>query len=255
MSKRFFIVFFLLALTVFFVSPGSVEAQSKDITVKIINSQQKTAKVSINFGAYPPNMPQRRAEVKSQFQKICTNWTDEWSCNFDLAPSPTGITFPNDKKWYNMSIAFNAPGNVIRCPVTQAEYNVNVSPGGDGFNVSLVNGFNEKIQMTFQPDGKGEILKTDVPVNAMGTQSGNQNKLGVFPSGCTICTYRLDPPRRQTDPNCPDYNNDWTTGCKAGGRDKEKNPDFKCQFNLGSTQNKGILMVTLLPKDYPADRK
>jgi hypothetical protein len=245
MSKRFFIVLFLLALTVFFVNPGSVEAQSKDITVKLINSQQKTAKVSINFGAYPPNMSQRRAEVKSQFQRICTNWTDEWSCNFDLTPSSKGITLPNDKKWYNMSIAFNAPGNVIRCLATQAEYNVNVSPGGDSFNISLVNGYNEPIQMTFQPD-RGPILQTDVPVNAIGTMSGNERKLGVFPSGCSLCTFRDNPPRREQDPNCPDYNNDWTTGCKAGGRDRENNPDVKCQFNLDQTQNKGILTITLI---------
>lgn len=248
MSKTFiFAAISLLALAVIFVMPGNVDAQNKNVQVIVKNSQAKTAKVSINLGAYPTELSTRRNEVKSQFQKICTNWTDTWSCNFDLAAGDSK-TLTSDTKWYNLSIAFNAPGNVIRCPVTQAELNVNTpTPKNDAFNVSLVNGYNEKIQMTFKPE-TGAIIQTDIPANAIGLASGNENKKGVYPSGCTICTYRLNPPSYQQDKNCPDYKGNLTAGCHfPQGKEFEKKPNVPCHFELTTPDKyKGVLTVELL---------
>lgn len=238
----------LLALALLFFMPGNVDAQNKNIQVVVKNSQAKNAKVSINLGAYPDNMSTRRAEVKQQFQKICTNWTDTWSCNFDLAGNGATKTITVDNKWYNLSIAFNAPGNVIRCPVTQAELNVNTpTPRNDAFNVSLVNGYNEKIQMTFKPE-TGAAIQTDIPVNAIGIASGNENKKGVYPSGCTICTYRLNPPSYQQDKNCPNYNGNLKTGCHfPQGQEYEKKPNVPCHFELTTPDKyKGVLTVELM---------
>jgi hypothetical protein len=140
------------------------------------------------------------------------------SCSFPLAagtsqplPNPTGA-------YLNATFSFGA---AVGCGTTKGEINVNNPAWYDTMDVSLVDGFSNKIGITYTaPGGKPQALG---PVKGPG---GNETVLGVYPFGCDICVARQSPPcgiAKGTD------------GCKKGTQNK---PDVPCQVQ-GSVKGGG----------------
>jgi hypothetical protein len=133
------------------------------------------------------------------------------------------VTIPNaSKKWMNLNLSFNKStfGATNQCNATLAEVDVNNPNWYAVMDVSVVNGFNEKIQINAGSTTLGP---------AVG-KTGNQNVFGVFPYGCTTCTALNGPP-------CGD---DGVAQChptKNGG------PDPVCQYQMNAS---GTVEVILL---------
>jgi hypothetical protein len=96
------------------------------------------------------------------------------------------------------------------------------------FDVSVVDGFNEKIQINLTPTN-GKLTQLGPPVGKLG----NQKIFGVFPYACTICAGIKNTP-------CGDAGKG---ECKLG---TESNPDVPCQYQM--TEPNGLVEVLLLPK-------
>lgn len=125
------------------------------------------------------------------------------NCSFPLGPKAS-IGLPLGRQYLNATVSFGAP---VGCGTTKAEININNSAWYDVVDVSLVDGYSNKIKL--------EIDDTAiVPKGA----SGNENVFGVFPLGCDICIARQNPPCGQT----PGY-----AGCKVGTQYDPKPP---CQY-------------------------
>jgi hypothetical protein len=142
---------------------------------------------------------------------FCTS-SARLTCQFTL-PATGTQALPLGGKYLNTTFAFGAP---VSCGSTKAELNVNNPRWYDVVDISLVDGYSNKIAITVNGTKLG-------PPNGA---SGNEKVLGVFPLGCDICTARQNPPcgmRPGTD------------GCKKGTQYK---PDVPCQFQ-GSVMGGG----------------
>jgi hypothetical protein len=111
---------------------------------------------------------------------------------------------------------------------TKAEVLVNNPKWFDVLDVSVVDGFNEKIQMNLTPTG-GQAIQLGPPVGKLG----NQKVFGVFPYACTICAGIKDAP-------CGDAGKG---ECKLG---TESKPGVPCQYQMNEPN--GLVEVLLLPK-------
>jgi hypothetical protein len=194
-----------------------VECTSKkNKTVRITNRQSAQAEVYINFSDISQLKP-------SDLPFLLV--TGPLNCQFTLAAN-SSQDIPNPAaKYLDMALAFNAP---VRCGSTKAEVLVNNPAWCDIEDVSVVDGFNEKIQMNLTPTGR-TLVQLGPPVG----QLGNQNVFGVFPYGCTTCVGILNPP----------CGNDGVAQCKSGS---EHNPSSLCQYQMNETT--GLVEVLLLPK-------
>ena len=190
----------------------------KDKTVTIINNQSAPATVFINFGA--------ESALNSKDLSFCQQ-QPALNCQFRLgAKQSQEITNPQKKKLV-MSLAFNKP---VTCGSTKAEITVNNPDFCDNADVSVVDGFNERIQ-----------IKVDTPPNIvlLGPPKGllgNQQVFGVFPYGCDRCAASVSP-QRACGPYPPNQ-------CHAG---TEHRPDPVCQWQIN--QPKGRVDIVLLSKE------
>ncbi len=225
MRKGFLVVLCLFVAAVFVMQADIADAKQKKIVVK--NNTTASAKVFINFGA-------DSGITKSKMGSICTRGASNLNCGFDLAAGKD-VTIPNDGYLpVNMTIAFNKD---IGCGSTKAELNVNkTGSAGDAANVSLVDGFNEKIKMVFERTGAAPVV--------MGPPcgiAGNEKVFGVYPYGCDGCAVRKAPQSA-----CGPYPAG-NQGCHAGS---EYNPQIPCQYNFNqSTEANGTLTISLEAKD------
>ena len=206
----------LVSLALALQLAGAAEAADKNKMVRITNQQGTPAEVYINFAAdsvlKPTDVP---------FCKV----TGSLNCQFTLA-ARSSMDIPNPQaKYFNMALAFNAP---VSCGSTKAEVLVNNPSWFDVFDVSVVDGFNEKIQMNLTPTGGG-TTQLGPPVGKLG----NQKVFGVFPYGCTICAGIKNAP-------CGDAG---AGQCKLG---TESKPDVLCQYQMNEPT--GLVEVLLLPK-------
>ena len=195
---------------------GVAQAADKNKAVRITNQQGAPAEVYINFAAdsvlKPTDLP---------FCKV----TGPLNCHFTLA-ARSSQDFPNPQaKYLNMALAFNAE---VTCGSTKAEVLVNNPGWFDVLDVSVVDGFNEKIQINLTPTG-GQLTQLGPPVGKLG----NQKVFGVFPYACTICAGIKNAP-------CGDAGKG---ECKLG---TESNPDVPCQYQMNEPN--GLVEVLLLPK-------
>lgn len=228
MRKVFVATLALFVLAVFTGIPKNAEsAGSKKVKVIVKNMQDKNAEVNINFSNI--------SEInKNSLGSLCDKrgTGSNLNCGFDLGPKEQKeITNPLFKM-ISLSLAFNKP---INCGATKAELTVNAKTD-DVFDVSVVDGFNEKIAMIFATN-TGNQIKLGPP-NGL---TGNENVYGVFPYGCDICAGRLTPPKA-CGPFPPK-----NIGCKSG---TENNPNVICQYSLTHPgENAGVMTIYLLPKD------
>ena len=114
-----------------------------------------------------------------------TSWpfcpiTTRLNCKFPLkahAKQP----LPLAGKYLNVTISFGAP---VTCNTTKAELNLNNPKWFDIADVSLVDGYNGKIEIDVG------AVKLGPPVG----KEGNEKVFGLFPLGCEICVARQKPP-------------------------------------------------------------
>ena len=208
----------LCVLSLVLALQGSAPAQTgdKNKSVRITNQQGTAAEVYINFAAdsvlKPADLP---------FCRV----TAPLNCQFTLA-ARSSQDFPNPQaKYLNMAMAFNAP---VTCGSTKAEVLVNNPKWFDILDVSVVDGFNEKVQINVTP-ANGKMTQLGPPVGKLG----NQKIFGVFPYACTICAGIKNAP-------CGDAGKG---ECKLG---TESNPDVPCQYQMNEPN--GLVEVLLLPK-------
>ncbi len=143
---------------------------------------------------------------------------DDWSfcngsglnCNFVLGGKATKV-LPNPKAGYvNATFSFDSP---VGCGITKGEVNLNNPTWYDTMDVSLVDGYSDKVQIVVTPTGKDAV--TLGPPNG---KDGNEKVYGLFPYGCDICVERQAPPC-----DIPKGKQ----GCKKG---TQYDPDVPCQY-------------------------
>lgn len=150
------------------------------------------------------------------------------NCNFELDASAVKPLPNPEGKYLNATFSFGDP---VGCGVTKAEINVNNPAWYDILDVSLVDGYSNKVEISATPTGKS----ADVLGPPSG-QTGNEEVYGVFPYGCDICVERQNPPC-----GIPKGK----TGCKAG---TQYDPNPPCQYQ-GPTKGGGDMsvVITLAP--------
>ena len=133
------------------------------------------------------------------------------TCSFALSGSRM---LPIASRYLNVALSFDAP---VACGSTKAELNVNNPAWYDVFDVSLVDGYSNKVAIVYTPPG-GKPVTLGPPAGA----TGNEKIVGVFPLGCDVCVARCNPPC-----SIPKSCTPGTAGCKSG---TQYAPDYPCQY-------------------------
>jgi len=183
----------------------------KHKNVVLVNNQSSPAGVFINFGADSViNVTNLDGFCDSQS-------TAPLNCHHTLAAN-SSEELPNpDFKYVNLALAFNNP---VTCGATKAEVIANNPNWYDIMDVSVVDGFNNKIEIDATARG-GTTVKLGPPAGI----TGNQLLFGVFPFACTQCAAILNAPCGSNGPG----------ECHAG---TESNPDPPCQYQMNPTDGK-----------------
>ena len=206
----------VLSLLLMLSTSAAAQTGAKSKTVRLTNQQNAPAEVYINFA---PDSVLKPSDLP--YCKV----TGPLNCQFTLAAHASQEVPNPGNKYLNMAVAFNAP---VSCGSTKAEVVANNPNWYDVLDVSVVDGFNERIQMNVTPTG-GKMTQLGPPVGKLG----NQKVFGVFPYGCTICAGIKNEP-------CGDAG---AGECKAGSESK---PDVLCQYQMNEPQ--GTIEVVLLAK-------
>lgn len=181
---------------------GCNQTQSTSTDLSVENKTTAKTTVYVSFGA--------DSKITADDWAFCSG--SGLSCNFDLAANAS-FPLPNPKGLYiNATFAFGQP---VACGVTKAEININNPAWYDTLDVSLVDGYSNKIQVVATPDGASP---TPVILGPPQGKDGNEGVFGLFPYGCDICVDRENPPC-----GIPTGQK----GCKAGTQYDPKPP---CQF-------------------------
>ena len=206
----------VLSLLLVLSTSAAAQTEAKSKTVRLTNQQNAPAEAYINFA---PDSVLKPSDLP--FCKV----TGPLNCHFTLAAHASQDVPNPGNKYLNMAVAFNAP---VSCGSTKAEVVANNPNWYDVLDVSVVDGFNERIQMKVTPTD-GTVTQLGPPVGKLG----NQKVFGVFPYGCTICAGIKNAP-------CGDAG---AGECKVGSESK---PDVLCQYQMN--EPKGTIEVVLLLK-------
>lgn len=205
----------LLILILFLAGCDGISGSGTQLTVD--NQRTVSTAVHVAFGA--------NSKITADSWDFCKG--SGLTCSFSLAaksskklPNPSGALI-------NATFSFDAP---VECGVTKAEININNPHWYDVLDVSLVDGYSNRIQITVTPtDGESVLLGPPV------TATGNEKVFGLFPYGCDICVERQNPPCGITPGK---------TGCKSGG---QYSPAVPCQWQGPTKSGGGQATITLLP--------
>jgi hypothetical protein len=145
-------------------------------------------------------------------------------CKFGLNDKESQA-LPTGGQYLNATLSFGGP---VTCGMTKVELNINNPAWYDIIDISLVDGFNQKLGVSVHDSAGTHELG---PVRSV---SGNEKAIGVYPNGCDICVARQSPPCGQPVGH---------DGCKSGS---QYNPDVPCQYQ-GSVKGGGsTTTITLL---------
>jgi hypothetical protein len=181
--------------------------------VLVHNATDKEARVFVSFGA--------SSVVRASNWRFFCKGSDDSSCSFSLA-SRSHRNLPIGNKRLNATFSVNVP---VGCGATKAEVDLNNSAWYDIADVSLVDGYNNKLSIdvvTVSDGGQSVTKALGPPVG----KDGNQEVFGLFPYGCDICVARQSPP-------CGIAKG--TEGCKQG---TQYDPKVPCQYQ-GSRKGGG----------------
>ena len=196
-------------------APTPTPATGTQVT---LTNQQSPLTAYVTFGA--------DSKIKANDWKSFCTPSAALACSFMLTGSQA---LPNPRSAYlNMTVAFGTP---VGCNATKAEVNVNNPSWYDTLDVSLVDGYSNKIEIDYTPPGAPAPTKLGPP----NGQTDNEKVLGVYPYGCDICVARQNPPCGISK---------GTDGCKSGTQYK---PDVACQYQGAVKGGGGTVNVTLLP--------
>lgn len=185
-----------------------------DLTVE--NQRSVATTVYVSFGA--------DSKVTGGDWAFCEG--EPLSCSFQL-DEKASKSLPNATHAYlNATFSFDKP---VGCGTTKAELNINNPSWYDVLNVSLVDGYSNKIQITTTPTGK-DAVRLGPPSGA----TGNQKIYGLFPFGCDICVERENPPCGISKGK---------HGCKSG---TQYDPDVPCQWQGPTKSGGGHVTISLL---------
>jgi hypothetical protein len=199
-----------------FISCGTSHAPSLGAppkgssTVVMKNETDASATVNFSFGADSAVLPKD--------WNFCTA-TAKLNCGFQIAPHGSQ-PLPLNGKYLNATVTFN---DLVGCGSTKAELNLNNPKWYDILDISLVDGYSNKIKIAAGQTTLGPPLGKD----------GNEKVVGLFPYGCDICTGRQSPPCGIPPGGL---------GCKSGSQYK---PDVICQWQ-GSVMGGGTPTIVSL---------
>jgi hypothetical protein len=193
--------------------PKPPPANGHKSTVAVKNDTDGDTIVYVAFGANSVVLP-----ASWSFCAASSNLT----CSFKLAAHATQ-DMPLAGQFLNATMAFGAG---VGCGSTKAEMTVNNPAWYDVLDVSLVDGFSNKVSISI--DG-GTTLGPPVG------RDENEKVFGLFPYGCDICVARQAPPCGIPVGKA---------GCKGGTQYK---PDVPCQYQ-GPTMGGGSKIVVSLVK-------
>lgn len=209
MRKGFVVAMVLVTLAIFLGYSASADAQTKQRKLIVKNMQSTVVTASINFGA---DSKITAADLGS----FCKSSAHKLNCRFDVPPNGGSKEIPNPSyKYVNFAVAFKSD---VGCGSTKAEGTINNPSWYDVMDVSLVDGFNEKVSMRITPAG-GKTVVLGPPVG----KTGNEKVFGVFPLGCDVCAEKRNPPCGISKGK---------DGCKGG---TEYKPDVICQYQENAT--------------------
>ncbi len=150
------------------------------------------------------------------------------NCSFPMAKL-SARPLPLGGAYLNATFSFGAP---VTCNTTKAEININNPGWYDTLDVSLVDGFSNKISILATPFGS----KSPILLGPPKGKDGNEKVYGLFPNGCDVCVARQRPPCGMT----PGRN-----GCKSGS---QYNPSVPCQYQ-GPSKTLGNQNVVIRLQD------
>lgn len=213
-------------------SPQPPSGAGHHSTVTVSNETDSDAVAYISFGSDSVIVP------SSANWSFCTT-TSSLTCNFKLNAHSTQ-PLPLGGQYLNATIAFNAG---VGCGSTKAELNVNNPKWYDTLDVSLVDGYSNKIKITVLQGVPAAAAPATAQATAPATitlgpplgKEGNSNVYGLFPFGCDICVDRQSPPCGITT---------GSDGCKTGTQYK---PDVPCQYQGPIMGGGSIISVSLQP--------
>lgn len=187
---------------------------SNKSTVSVKNDTDADTIVYVAFGSNSVVLP------SSAGWSFCAA-TSNLTCSFKLQ-AHTSQDLPLAGQFLNATMAFGAG---VGCGSTKAEMTVNNPKWYDVLDVSLVDGFSNKISIAVGDTMLGPPVGRDE----------NEKVYGLFPYGCDICVARQSPPCGIPVGKA---------GCKGG---TQYAPDVPCQFQ-GPTMGGGSAIVVALLK-------
>lgn len=181
--------------------------------VAVRNDTSEQTRVYVAFGADSDVLPADWAFCQA---------TSALECNFPLDKN-ADKELPVKGRYLNATFSFGA---VVACGITKAEVNINNPGWADTTDVSLVDGFSNKVSVeSYNPD-----VGMPVILGPPKGKDGNEKVFGLFPLGCDICVARNNPPCGIAKGR---------TGCKHG---TQYNPDVPCQYQRSKKGGKLVVV-------------
>lgn len=208
----------ILALTILVTATSSCRCpkppapKSGTSTLSVGNDTDGDTVVYIAFGANSIVLPASWS--------FCTA-TSNLTCNFALGAHQSK-DLPLGGQFLNATMSFGA---AVGCGSTKAEMTLNNPAWYDVADVSLVDGYSNRVAIDVGGTKLGPPLGRD----------GNEKVFGLFPYGCDICVARQSPPC-----GIPAGG----SGCKAG---TQYAPDVPCQYQ-GAVMGGGSAVKVSLVK-------